>query len=286
MLLPALKHALAYPASENKSRSVIVVTDGYVDVETETFDLIRDNLNKFNVFAFGIGSSVNRLLIEGMAHAGKGEAYVVTNFLGAISESKKFQEFVAAPLLTKVKLEIDGFDAYDLEPAVVPDLFAQRPITVVGKYRGKPKGTIKLKGFVGSGQFESTLDLANYQENADNSALRSLWARERIRLLGDYYKVSPNDQRKKIITDLGLKYSLLTQFTSFVAVDQEIRRKADQELKSVQQPLPLPEGVSNFAVGGGFIPTAPEPETWALIIVGIFVALWARFGRHLLGSQG
>ena len=49
-----------------------MVTDGYVSVEKETFKLIQENLNKANVFAFGIGSSVNRYIIEGMAHVGSG----------------------------------------------------------------------------------------------------------------------------------------------------------------------------------------------------------------------
>ena len=284
-LLPALQQVLRYPLDENRARSVIVVTDGYVDVETETFDLIRSNMGTANVFAFGIGSSVNRLLIEGMAHAGKGEAYVVTNAVSAPAQAEAFRKFVAAPLLTKVRAKFEGFDAYDLEPQEIPDVFAQRPVVVVGKYRGKPSGTIKLEGFVGKGKFESTLDLSNYSETPNNAALRSLWAREKIRLLGDYYAVSPNDERKRVITELGLKYSLLTQFTSFIAVDQEVRRKESEALKTVKQPLPLPAEVSNFAVGGGFIPTAPEPETWALILVAVFVALWARFGGYLLGSE-
>ena len=285
-LLPALEQAIAYPLDENRSRTIVVVTDGYVDVETATFELIKKNLGNANVFAFGIGSSVNRLLIEGMAHAGKGESYVVTNSSSAPAQAQQFREFVSAPLLTKIRAKFEGFDVYDLEPKEIPDVFAKRPVIVVGKYRGAARGTIRLEGFVGKGKFETTLDLSNYVATPQNSALRSLWARETIRLLGDYYAVSPNDERKRTITQLGLKYSLLTQFTSFIAVDQEIRRKQSESLKSVQQPLPLPAEVSNFAVGGaGFIPTAPEPETWALILVGLFVVIWVRFGHRLLGTE-
>ena len=285
-LLPALQQAIRYPLDENRARTIVVVTDGYVDVETETFDLIRNNLSHANVFAFGIGSSVNRLLIEGMAHSGKGESYVVTNSGLAEEQAEKFRKFVASPLLTKIHAKFEGFDAYDLEPKEIPDVFAQRPVVVVGKYRGNPSGTIRLQGYVGKGKFESTLDLDNYLASPNNAALRSLWARERIRLLGDYYQVGPSDARKKEITNLGLRYSLLTQFTSFIAIDQEIRRKENEALKTIQQPLPLPAEVSNFAIGsGGFIPTAPEPETWALMLVGLFVVVWVRFGSSLLGSQ-
>jgi Ca-activated chloride channel family protein len=49
------------------------------------------------------------------------------------------------------------------------------------------------------------------------------------------------------ITDLGLRHSLLTPFTSFVAVDSEIANRTGQTTP-VRQPLPMPEGVSNLAV--------------------------------------
>ncbi len=51
------------------------------------------------------------------------------------------------------------------------------------------------------------------------------------------------------MTTLGLTYNLLTAYTSFVAVDNAVRNKSG-ELTSVNQPLPLPQGVSDLAVAG------------------------------------
>jgi len=82
-----------------------------------------------------------------------------------------------------------------------------------------------------------------------NSALRYLWARHRIALLSDYNRLSPDDERVKEVTSLGLTYNLLTQYTSFVAIDTDIRLK-DGKAQTVKQPLPLPQGVSDYAVGG------------------------------------
>lgn len=53
--------------------------------------------------------------------------------------------------------------------------------------------------------------------------------------------------RIKEVTRLGLTYNLLTEYTSFVAIDSLVRRK-DGEITTVKQPLPLPEGVSDYAV--------------------------------------
>jgi Ca-activated chloride channel family protein len=77
-LRSALQEALSLPWSESFSRTTMVVTDGYIAAEREVFHLIQNNLNRTNVFSFGIGSSVNRYLIEGMARAGQGEPFIVT----------------------------------------------------------------------------------------------------------------------------------------------------------------------------------------------------------------
>src|SRR5690606_36095403 len=78
-LIPALKRVYAQPKAEGVSRSIVVVTDGYVTVEREAFELVRRNLDKANLFSFGIGSSVNRHLMEGLARAGMGEPFVITD---------------------------------------------------------------------------------------------------------------------------------------------------------------------------------------------------------------
>ena len=76
-LLPALKRVLSLVKPESYSRTIVMATDGYVTVEEEVFDLIRNNLGNANMFTFGIGTAVNRHIIEGMAHVGKGEAFVI-----------------------------------------------------------------------------------------------------------------------------------------------------------------------------------------------------------------
>ena len=96
-LLPALKRAMALPGGENRARSIVVVTDGYVSVETQAFDLIRNNLGNANVFAFGIGSSVNRFLIEGMARVGQGEPFIVTNADEADARAEALRRYIESP---------------------------------------------------------------------------------------------------------------------------------------------------------------------------------------------
>ncbi|EAY30858.1 VIT domain-containing protein [Microscilla marina] len=248
-LLPALKKALAFKQTKDYSRSFVVVTDGYVTVEKEAFDLIRNNLNRANLFAFGIGSSVNRFLIEGMARAGMGEPFIVTHGTEADVKAEKFRNYIQNPVLTNIKIKYDGFQVYDTEPWAVPDVFAERPIIVYGKYKGKPTGKITVTGLSGNKTYSKTIKVSSAtQEN--NQAIRYLWARERIKLHDDYRKYYGANRQKHIkkITELGLKYNLLTQYTSFIAISPEVRNK-EGKIVSVKQPLPLPKGVSKHAIG-------------------------------------
>jgi Ca-activated chloride channel family protein len=97
----------------------------------------------------------------------------------------------------------------------------------------------------------------NFKASKDNGALKYLWARHRITLLSDYNRLRSNDARIREITELGLNYNLLTAYTSFVAVDNEVRN-VNGKWTTVRQPLPLPEGVSDYAVGSpGPYPAAP-----------------------------
>jgi len=250
-LLPALKRALSLTGTEGYARSFIIATDGYVDVEKQAFDLIRNNMNKANFFAFGIGSSVNRHIIEGMAHAGMGMPFVITNQSEAEATAQKFRKYIQNPVLTHIAVSYDKFDAYDVEPLSIPDVFSERPVLIFGKYRGTPSGSIILKGMNGEGKYETSLPVSTLKASEDNVALRYLWARERIRTLSDYASTGygGSDEYKPEIIKLGLKYTLLTSYTSFLAIDTDIRNKEGNST-TVNQPLPLPEGVSDMSVNG------------------------------------
>ncbi len=269
-LLPALKRALALPKTEEISRSIVIATDGYVSVEEEAFDLIRNNLGKANVFPFGIGSSVNRHLIEGMARVGMGEPFVITKPEEATEKAEKFRKLIQSPVLTGIDVDFGKFQTYDVEPASIPDVMADRPVIVFGKWRGKPRGLIEVRGTSGDGEFTERLDAARVKPLKANSALRYLWARYRITLLADYNRLSPSDERIKEVTNLGLNYNLLTAYTSFIAVDTQVRVE-DGKAVTVKQPLPLPQGVSDLAVGNqnrvyktAAIPTSISSHSMAL----------------------
>ncbi len=277
-ILGALRQALAMPTAGEYARTFVAVTDGYVSVEPQVFRTIRENLGNANFFAFGIGSSVNRFLIEGMARMGLGEPFIVMHGDDAVEKANKFKAYIDSPALTDIKVSYDGFAAYDVEPAAPPDLFASRPVLVFGKYKGTAKGSITVTGTSGAGRFSQTLDVGKAEPSAKNEALRYLWARHRIATLADYQTYERGDDTLvDAITQLGLDHHLMTAYTSFVAVDQRVRNPGGDNT-TVKQPLPLPAGVTDLAVGdpapmaiapsrGGYAPAVMESPKMKMVRV-------------------
>ena len=309
-LLPALQRAMNLPRqSEGLARSVVIITDGYVSVENEAFELIRSNLNQSNVFTFGIGSSVNRHLIEGLAHAGKGVPFIVTNKSEAFKEAQKLKEYIQNPVMTQIEARFPGLDVYDVEPSTIPDVLAERPVIIFGKYKGQPKGEIYLEGtsmqlpkpafkilkVFAKGKpakpkrVKLDFSLENASNDERNKAIKYLWAREKIRNKVDFNGYGLSETDKQEVTRLGLKYNLLTPFTSFIAVEKRIVNTGADSLQAVKQPLPMPENVEDSALGFHLsiqglsnLESLGENKKQTFLIVGILLVVLAIVGRWLL----
>ena len=146
-----------------------------------------------------------------------------------------------------------------------------------GKWRGPVTGKFQLTGKTGLGDYVADLDVASAQPDESNRALRYLWARSRIAELSDYGSGNLSDDQAKEITALGLKYNLLTQYTSFIAV-REVVTNTLEPGKDVNQPVPLPIRVSDMAVGG--TETGSEPELIWLVIASLLIATMAIYRRR------
>lgn len=260
----ALDRALSLPRDEGVATSFVVITDGFITAERSAFDLIRDHRGDANVFALGIGTNVNRHLVEGIAKVGGGHPFIVTSAADAEHEADRLLAYVRSPVLTDIRVAFDGLDAYDLEPPAVPDLFADRPIVVFGKYRGAPKGRVEVTGRGGVGEkFARTLALERTGEK--NVAIEKLWARSRIEQLSLRLGLIGDQSAGDAIEALGLEHNLLTERTSFVAVDHTVRNPAR---------VAAPRTV---AYGAGHISGTPELDpgaaAGALLLLAGLVAM-------------
>ena len=265
-LAPALETALAIPAAPGAARSVIAITDGYISGEREIFDIIGRNIGTTNFFSFGIGSSVNRYLIDGIAKTGLGESFVVTDPSEAASTADRFRTYIQSPVLTDVQVTYDGFDVYDIEPPTLSTLFASRPIVLFGKWKGEPSGTIHITGKTGGRDYAEDIPVSAAIPLEANNIIQYLWARTRVERLTDYGITEDlQANAKKEVTELGLRYSMMTPYTSFIAVTEKVRN-TEGKSTDVKQPLPIPMNVSEWAIGNGYT-VGSEPGSLLLVLL-------------------
>src|SRR5438876_3884610 len=144
-MMKAIKASMDPSDASDHVRIVCFMTDGYVGNDMEIIGEIQRHPNA-RVFAFGIGSSVNRFLLDGMAKYGRGEVeYVALNDDGSAA-ARRFHERVRNPLLTDITVDWNGLPVSDVYPKAIPDLFSAKPVIVSGRYTAPGHGVVRLKG--------------------------------------------------------------------------------------------------------------------------------------------
>lgn len=274
-LAEALEDALDTPAMRGVSRNIVIISDGYISGEKEIFQIVNDHMNQADFFSFGIGSAVNRYLIEGIASIGQGEPFIATDTGEASKIADQFRTYIQSPVLTDIKVSFDGFDTYDVEPAVIPTLYAKKPIVLLGKWRGEAAGTIQIEGMTGKGKYSQTINVADAMIG-ENNVVGYLWARKRVERLTDYGQETDSDAVKKEVTQIGLDYHMITPYTSFIAV-LDVVRNPEGDATDVDQPLPLPLEVSDLAVG---YRVGSEPGTVLLMVLLTGMIFFRRYRRR------
>jgi len=246
-MMKAIKAALEPTDAADHLRVVCFMTDGYVGNEEEIIAEVQRHPNA-RIFSFGIGSSVNRYLLDKIALEGRGEVEYVGLQDDGSKAARRFYERVRTPLLTDLSIDWNGIRVADTYPGKLTDLFSAKPVILHGRYDKPASGTIKLKGKVAGQPYERNISLNLPETDPNNDALASLWARTRIDDLSSArLKATTEANRTEIdsqITDLGLRYHLMTQFTSFVAVEDRVVNQSGTPI-TVQVPVNLPEGMVN-----------------------------------------
>ncbi len=270
-MMKAIKAALDPSDAQDHVRIVCFMTDGEVGNDMAIISEVQKHPNA-RVFAFGIGSSVNRFLLDKMAEHGRGEVeYVALNDDGSAA-AKRFHERVRNPLLTDISVDWNGLPVSDVYPQRIPDLFGAKAVILTGRYTGAGHGIIRLKGKMSGREVVREIAVDFPEAEAQHNVLSSLWARLRIEdlMAQDYGGAQQGEMKpelKETITNLGLEYGLMTQFTSFVAVEEMIVTDGGQP-RRIDVPVEVPEGVNRNSVS--------DPAESTSGPTGLFTASYGR----------
>jgi Ca-activated chloride channel family protein len=246
--------ALGQPAADGYLRIAFLLTDGYVGDEERILQTIEKERRGARVFSLGVGSSVNRYLLEGAAKVGRGEAFYVRQDEDSTAVIDKFFSRVDRPALGYITIDWGKLDVEQLYPANIPDLWAGQPIRIHGRYTKGGEEKVVIRGQLGKQPYEQTLSIRLPQQESAHEAMATVWARQKVQELMDaMVKLGQTAALVEEVTQVGLTFRLMTQWTSFVAVEENVVNPAGQP-QTVVQPVELPEGVSYKGVFGGESP--------------------------------
>ncbi|BCS27811.1 VIT and vWA domain-containing protein [Aspergillus puulaauensis] len=255
-LLPALKAVVYARDKTTPNMDVIVLTDGEVWELEETVDFVREaraeSGGALRFFTMGIGDGVSHELVEGIARAGGGYAEIIPLVDGGSWDERMVAVLKAAMSghVAGVDIEVEGVTmesrdldgtgttaAVQMSPGDLSSMspFIRNRIYILAENENNPinaQSMVKIKRKSTNGQ-ETATEIPLHVLQKPDSTLHQFAAGALLRDLGSGQswiqrgKRIPgylNDEKELTREEgerLGCKYSLLSQWTSFVAVETD-----------------------------------------------------------------
>lgn len=229
----ALRAAFNYAdPSGDRQLNLVILSDGLTDAgdRRALLDLVSSRPKSLRVFCVGVGNEVNRPLLRQLAEEAGGLAAFISRGDDFKRQAEAFRRKLTRPVATDLRFDFSGVEVYDVEPQKLPNLYHGMPVRVFGRYKGSGPLAVRvhadLQGFDLNQELEFDLPKADDQ----NPEIERMWAWQRVQRLVNEAAgrggVRPGTKRHGEIVALGETYSIVTEYTSFLVLenDAEFRR--------------------------------------------------------------
>ncbi|XP_040278398.1 protein mono-ADP-ribosyltransferase PARP4 [Bufo bufo] len=217
-------------------QKVLLITDGHVQNENMVFQILKKYKNDIHLFTCGVGTAANKHMLRCFAQYGSG----AFEYFADSSKSRwkdlieKQRQRLQDPACTEVSVKWRQYKPIcDVlqAPTNIQALFSADPLFCYGFVSHCTQAT--LKAVINNEELENIVSTTELQKTT-GTILHTLTARALIKDYEDgilHEKENENEMKKQkmksIIIDLSKEYSLVTQFTSFVAVEE---RSAEEDI--------------------------------------------------------
>jgi Ca-activated chloride channel homolog len=258
-----LNSAMSSPPMPGYLQQIVFITDGSVGNEAELIKLIHDRIGAKRLFTVGIGAAPNAYFLGEAAAAGRGSYTFIAEREQVGARMQELFAKLERPALIDLKVQWPQGMQADLAAPLPMDLYSGDPVVVLARMPQMAAGEVVLSGRVHGADWSQHLSLTNVGEAA---GLSKLWARERIGALSREMHTGGNSETlKATIVELALKYHLVSDFTSLIAVDDVAVRPADSAGHLEQAATSAPVGGAWATTGFAKTATAAELD----LLVGL-----------------
>ncbi|HEY9808642.1 MAG TPA: VIT domain-containing protein [Halomicronema sp.] len=288
-LMAGINEVLNFPpAPDGRLRSIVLLTDGLIGDDMQIIGEVQKRLKPGNrLYTFGVGPSSNRFILNRLAELGRGKSVILPPEEPAQKVAANFFRDLNNPVLTNIEVSWVGEGK---KPIVYPlqaaDLFANQPLVLFGKKEDRKNGQLKVTGTMAGGKrYENVLNV-NFDQVSGNSGIAQLWGRARIKELMNQLYGGENATLVKMVTDTALEYRLMSNYTAFVAVSEEVRVDPKNPKLTQQVPVNLPQGMQLMPIHApGSAGSVPEGSSILtnIIVVLMLGVYW--FYKRRLGSK-
>ena len=225
----ALDAALEGDIPSGRLGLVLFVTDGEPTVGERNPEAIAARVNRRRgdrrIFSFGVGADLNAALVERLAVEGKGTA----QFVRPDESVERAVSIVASrltnPVITNVRVSADGVRLVKRHPSEATDIFAGQDYVLLARYDGSGSARLRFEGQTVNGPVSWTSRVEFPETSRENPYIARLWATQRIGYLSaEKRKGGASREIDDEIRQLGEKYAIPTEFTSYLVVEPGMRR--------------------------------------------------------------
>ncbi|MBN2359807.1 MAG: VWA domain-containing protein [Deltaproteobacteria bacterium] len=209
---------------------VVFMTDGRPTVgETDVTKLLASvqgrNRDSARIFVFGVGEDLNTVLLDKLADNNGGRASYLKGDASLQQEVTAFYDRISYPVLSGLKLEVNGVSIFGTHPRTLPGLFRGSQLVLLGRYRNAGRASVTLTGQSGRGQrsFSYSADFA--ASGTEHKFIPRLWAQRQVgMLLGEIRDKGETPGLVDEVTQLATAFGIITPYTSYLVVEPTMQQ--------------------------------------------------------------